>query len=94
MRTNILTPSAFDHVRQSGVELAEAEDGGRCLLRILSDPSINGRSLFLSPRKWAKSGFVDLDVDEYTGNELLQEIQVDQIRSAPVEMGLFGGSDY
>ncbi|KAF2168453.1 hypothetical protein M409DRAFT_65432 [Zasmidium cellare ATCC 36951] len=94
VQTNILTPEAFDHVRRSGVDLASAEDGGRCLLRILSDRSINGRSLFLSPKKWASSGYIDLDIDEYMGNERLQEIQADQIKSAPIELGLFGASDY
>ncbi|KAK4504337.1 hypothetical protein PRZ48_005253 [Zasmidium cellare] len=94
VQTNILKSEAFDHVRRSGVDLAEAEDGGRCLLRILSDPSINGRSLFLSPKKWAPAGFIDLNIDDYAGNERLQEIQMDQIKSAPIELGLFGASDY
>lgn len=64
------------------------EDARRVLLRILSDRSINGRSLFLSPRKWAPKGYLDLDIDEYE-SELLQEIQTDQLKGAPVEDGLF-----
>ena len=70
------------------MELATAEDGGRLLLRILSDKTINGRSLFLSPRKWAPQGYIDLDIDEYR-SDLLQEIQVDQLKGAPAEAGLF-----
>jgi hypothetical protein len=76
-------------VEQSGVEFATKEDAGQCLLRVLSDPTINGRSLFLSPRKWAPRGYLDLDHEDYPGNELLQEVQADQIKNAPVELGLF-----
>ncbi|KAL2066805.1 hypothetical protein VTL71DRAFT_1229 [Oculimacula yallundae] len=89
VRTNILSEEAFDAVSASGVSFAQPEDAGRCLLRILSDPSMNGKSLFLSPRKWAPNGFLDLDLDDYPGNELLQEIQREQICTDPVEKGLF-----
>ena len=50
---------------------------------------MNGKSLFLSPRKWAPNGYLDLDIDDYPGNELLQEIQWDQIKTDPPEKGLF-----
>ncbi|KAJ9144595.1 Adam [Pleurostoma richardsiae] len=89
VRTKILTQAAFDHVEKSGVQFATVEDAGQCLLRILSDHTINGRSLFVSARKWAPRGYLDLDLDEYHGNDLVEEIQVDQIRSKPVELGLF-----
>lgn len=89
VRTNILSDEDFSAVEKVGVQLATAEDAGQCLLRILSDREVNGRSLFVSARKWAKRGYVDLDLDEYTGNELLQEIQADQVRFAPPEKGLF-----
>ncbi|KAH7347525.1 hypothetical protein B0T11DRAFT_359968 [Plectosphaerella cucumerina] len=89
VRTSILPQELFDKVERSGVEFATTEDAGQCLLRILSDPSVNGRSLFLSPRKWAPRGYLDLDLDDYAGNELLQEIQADQIRDTPVELGLY-----
>jgi hypothetical protein len=89
VRTSILDAATFDHVEASGVQLASAEDAGECLLRLLSDTEINGRSLFVAPRKWAKRGYVDLDLDEYVGNEFVQEIQKEQVKSAPVEMGLF-----
>jgi hypothetical protein len=84
-----LSEDAFAHVAKSGVQFAEAEDAGSCLLRILSDRTINGKSLFVSARKWAPVGYLDLDVDDYPGNALIQEIQVDQMKSAPVSAGLF-----
>ncbi|KAH7125610.1 hypothetical protein B0J11DRAFT_606113 [Dendryphion nanum] len=96
VRTKILTEASFEHVEKSGVEMASLEDAGQALLRLLSDTGINGRSLFISGRKWAPRGYLDLDIDEYSGNKLVQEIQADQLLSAPVELGLFleKGSKY
>ncbi|ETI24614.1 hypothetical protein G647_03983 [Cladophialophora carrionii CBS 160.54] len=70
-----------------GVEFAEAEDAGRCLLRRLSDPEVNGHSFFLAARKWAACRFMDLDLDDYK-DPLPQEIQEDQIKASPVSAGL------
>ncbi len=89
VKTSILSETAFANVTNSGVQFAEATDAAHALLRILSDTSINGKSLFISAKKWAEEGYLDLDIDDYPENELLQEIQVDQMRSAPVAKGLF-----
>ncbi|KAH7075785.1 hypothetical protein BKA63DRAFT_595421 [Paraphoma chrysanthemicola] len=89
VRTKILTDTMFNDVEKSGVQLATTEDAGQALLRILSDRTINGRSLFISARKWAPRGYLDLDLDEYPGNALLEEVQADQVKSSPVELGLF-----
>ncbi|KAM0413235.1 hypothetical protein ACHAPD_008330 [Fusarium lateritium] len=89
-RVNVIAPwEQFDEVERSGVELATSEDAGDCALRILSDTSINGRTLFVCARKWAPSGYIDLDIEDYPDSSLLQEIQEDQMRNAPVELGLF-----
>lgn len=89
VKTNILSSTALEHIAGVGVQFAEAKDAGECLLRILSDTEINGRSLFVSPRTWAPRGYLDLDLDDYPENTLLQEIQKEQVKSAPAEMGLF-----
>ena len=89
IKTKILSEEDFAHVADVGIQFAEASDAGDCLLRILSDSSINGHSFFVSPRKWAPRGYIDLDTDDYNGNYLIQEIQKDQLKSAPVELGLF-----
>ncbi|KAJ5465836.1 hypothetical protein N7530_009623, partial [Penicillium desertorum] len=89
VKTNILSDETFNHVSSVGVEFAQAKDAAQCLLRILSDRSINGHSLFVSGRKWASSGYIDLDLEDYPSNTLIREIQEDQIKSAPVELGLF-----
>lgn len=89
VRTNILPEETFENTRKMGIEFATVEDAGQCLLRILSDRSINGRSLFLAPRKWAENGYLDLDTDPYLDEGLLAEIQGEQIRPAAVELGLF-----
>lgn len=72
-----------------GVEFATTADAGNCLLRIVSDTTINGRLLFISPRKWAPRGYIDFDLEDYTNSALLQEVQSDQVKSAPMELGLF-----
>ncbi|ENH72180.1 15-hydroxyprostaglandin dehydrogenase [NAD+] [Fusarium oxysporum f. sp. cubense race 1] len=87
IRTGILSKAQFDQVEKSGVELATAEDAGECALRILSDTSINGRTLFVCARKWASRGYMDLNIEDYPEG-LIQEIQEDQMRNAPVDLGL------
>ncbi|OOF90676.1 hypothetical protein ASPCADRAFT_211865, partial [Aspergillus carbonarius ITEM 5010] len=67
VKTKILSEEDFAHVTKVGVQFAEAEDAGRCLLRILSDTSINGHSLFVTARKWASRGYMDLDLEDYPG---------------------------
>ncbi|KAF5640091.1 15-hydroxyprostaglandin dehydrogenase [Fusarium tjaetaba] len=88
IRTGILSKDQFDQVERSGVKFAMAEDAGECALRILSDASINGRKLFVCARKWAPRGYMDLDIEDYPEG-LIQEIQEDQMRNAPVDLGLF-----
>ncbi|KZF19308.1 short chain dehydrogenase/ reductase [Xylona heveae TC161] len=89
VKTKILSEEAFAHVSNAGVQFAEAEDAGQCLLRILSDKNINGHSIFVSGRKWASRGYMDLDLEDFSGNALIQEMQEDQMRPAPVSKGLF-----
>ncbi|KAJ5661893.1 uncharacterized protein N7477_009509 [Penicillium maclennaniae] len=89
VKTRILSEEAFAHVTSVGVQLAEASEAGDCLLHILRDSSINGRSFFVSGKKWSPQGYIDLDLEDYRGNPLLESIQEDQVKSAPVEMGLF-----
>lgn len=59
------------------------------MLRILSDPAVNGHSFFISARRWAARGYIDLDIDDYPGNDLIKEIQEDQMKGAEAERGLF-----
>ena len=67
---------------------ATVDEAGQCLLRILRDPTINGRMLFLSGKKWSDSGYLDPDFDEYH-DDLCRQIQKDQLLGAPPEDGLF-----
>ncbi|KAL4996643.1 putative short chain dehydrogenase/ reductase [Aspergillus recurvatus] len=89
VRTNILSDEAFEHVSNTGVQFATTEDAGECLVRILSDPTVNGHSFFVTARKWAARGYMDLDLDDYPSNALLREVQHEQMLSAPVSAGLF-----
>ncbi|KAF4343776.1 15-hydroxyprostaglandin dehydrogenase [Fusarium beomiforme] len=89
IRTGILSKDQFDEIEKSGVEFATVEDAGECALRILSDTSINGKTLFVCARKWAPRGYIDLDIEDYPESPLIQEMQVDQMRHAPVDLGVF-----
>lgn len=71
-----------------GIEFATLTDAGDCLLKVVSDKSINGHSLFLSARKWASKGYVDLDLDDYE-DEGLKEIAQDQLKGSDPEGQLF-----
>lgn len=76
-------------MQSSGVSFASLEDGGKLLLRLMADSSINGRQMFLAPRKWASGGYLDLDLDDFGEGTFLAEVQEDQMKGAPVEEGLF-----
>ena len=88
METKILSKEEFEKVRSLGVEFATLADAGACLLKIVADKSINGHSLFLSPRKWAPKGYIDLDLEDYS-SDFLQEIVTDQLKGSEVEAALF-----
>ncbi|KAJ0414747.1 hypothetical protein BJY00DRAFT_305368 [Aspergillus carlsbadensis] len=89
VRTSILSEETFNSIEGLGIQFATVEDAGECLVRILSDKSINGKPLFVTARKWAERGYMDLNLEDYDGIDLLQEIQEEQMRSAPPEAGLF-----
>jgi NAD(P)-dependent dehydrogenase (short-subunit alcohol dehydrogenase family) len=89
VQTTILPNKIYNHIKSKGVSFATLLDAGQCLLRILSDPTVNGHTLFVSPRKWAASGYMDLDLENFEENELRREIQIEQMCSEPVEAGLF-----
>ncbi|KAL3455057.1 hypothetical protein BJX64DRAFT_298240 [Aspergillus heterothallicus] len=76
VRTSILSKEMVD------------KDAGQCLIRILSDRTINGKSLFMTSKKWAVKGYLDLDLEDYDGIDFLQEAQEEQMRLAPLEAGL------
>ncbi|KEF58775.1 uncharacterized protein A1O9_03618 [Exophiala aquamarina CBS 119918] len=87
-KTKTLSEEDFEHVSAKRVDFATTEDAGQCLLGILADRTMNGRSLFVAARKWARGACVDLDLED-TETELRREIQLDQMRGSPVEDGLF-----
>lgn len=89
VKTTSLPEAVLQHIEDSGVQFSEAKDAAACLLRILSDRQVNGHSFFISPRKWVPKGYIDLDVDDFSGNSFMQDIQKDLVLAAPVEAGLF-----
>jgi NAD(P)-dependent dehydrogenase (short-subunit alcohol dehydrogenase family) len=89
VKTSILSNEVFEEIKAKGVEFATVEDAGQCLLRILGDSSVNGHSLFISARKWAKSGYMDIGLEDTEENDLRKEIQHDQMLGSPVSIGLW-----
>jgi hypothetical protein len=41
--TSILSPQVQDYVRGKGIKFAKAEDAAGAMMRIASDPSVNGK---------------------------------------------------
>ncbi|KAK5311761.1 hypothetical protein LTR93_011603 [Exophiala xenobiotica] len=89
VKTMILSDETFEFTKSRGVDFATVEDAGQCLLRILTDSSVNGHTLFISSRKWAPKGYIDLDLENTEESDVRKDIQFDQMRGAPVDEGLF-----
>lgn len=89
VETTILPKHVYDHIKSKGVDFATSADAGQGLIRLLADPTANGHSLFICPRKWAVNGYMDLDLENTEENELRKAIQLEQMCSEPVEAGLF-----
>lgn len=92
VRTNILSQEAFSNVEKQGLILATVTEAQQTLLRLVSDSKINGRSLFVSGKKYSKQGYIDLDLEDYNGNggnHLLVQINQDQMLGGEPEKGLF-----
>jgi hypothetical protein len=70
VRTSILPASAFGGVEKAGVAFTTQEDGRKVLLRLMADTSIDGRQMFLAPRKWVPNGYMDLDLDDFDDGSL------------------------
>lgn len=93
VKTNILPEATWKYLQEIGIQFATLKDAQRCLKHIVSDQSINGRNLFLSAKKWAPHGYLDLNLDDYSDNALITKIQADQVKSNPPENGLFPEGD-
>ncbi|KAF2099532.1 putative short chain dehydrogenase/ reductase [Rhizodiscina lignyota] len=77
--TPLMTEAVRNHLRKDmqgqGTDFATTEDCAKCVMRIASDDSINGRSLFITPHSIAPEGFMDLDLDDYKEGSLLANLQ-------------------
>ncbi|KIW29292.1 uncharacterized protein PV07_05117 [Cladophialophora immunda] len=74
VKTSILSPTAKKWLESSGTEFADVEDAARCVMRILSDQSINGRAFSIMPRSMAPHSFLDIDIDDYKEGTLLNDM--------------------
>lgn len=66
LRTALVSQGLFDLLEANSIPLAEMEDAGQCLLRILCDGEINGHALCVVARnlvEQAPRGYYDLDME-------------------------------
>lgn len=75
VETKILSKQAVQHLTSQGISFATVEDAGQCLIRIVSDPSVNGRAFAIVTRDHAPRGYVDIDFDDYGSDTLLGKLQ-------------------
>ncbi|KAL2831024.1 putative short chain dehydrogenase/ reductase [Aspergillus pseudoustus] len=73
--TNLMSPSVVQHAKSKGVKFADAADAAGAMLRIVSDPSVNGRCFTIVNREEAPLGYYDMDVDDYPDGSRADEQQ-------------------
>ncbi|KAI8711148.1 hypothetical protein NCS52_01490300 [Fusarium sp. LHS14.1] len=82
IKSAIRTAEYEKFLLDNGIEFGEQEDVARCMLRIATDKSINGRSLMITPRSVAQQGFMDVDREDYKdipGDEYFKKVQTSQL---------------
>ncbi|PSR80543.1 hypothetical protein BD289DRAFT_414215 [Coniella lustricola] len=65
-----------------GIEFGEQQDVAACMMKIVCDKSINGRSLMITPKSIANEGFVDIDREDYKDipeDSYLKKVQESQL---------------
>ncbi|KIW71882.1 hypothetical protein PV04_00111 [Phialophora macrospora] len=75
VETKILSKPVVEHLTSRGISFATVEDAGQCLMRIVSDPSVNGRAFAIVTRDLAPRGYVDINIDDYEPDTLLGSLQ-------------------
>ena len=65
VKTGILSQSSIENLTKAGFEFAEIDDAARAVMKLCSDPSINGRTFAITPRSVCESGYADTAADEY-----------------------------
>ncbi|KAJ5135231.1 uncharacterized protein N7515_004509 [Penicillium bovifimosum] len=75
IKTDIISDSVSERLVSKGVQYAEIEDAAESLMRIACDTSVCGRALAVVPRVWAPQGYLDVDHDDYRGDDMFVEWQ-------------------
>ncbi|KAI5300068.1 hypothetical protein KEM55_000219 [Ascosphaera atra] len=65
IKTHTYSKAYMDRIEALGVHLATFDDATLAVLRCASDTTINGRALGVLPRQYCKTGYCDLDSDDY-----------------------------
>ncbi|KAF4462105.1 short-chain alcohol dehydrogenase [Fusarium albosuccineum] len=82
IKSDIRSPEYEKWLLERGIDFGEQKDVAKCMLRIATDKSINGRSLMITPRSVEKEGFVDIDREDYKDvpeDQYLKQVQASQL---------------
>ncbi|KAL6250762.1 hypothetical protein RBB50_003065 [Rhinocladiella similis] len=66
--TNILGDGLVQLLNNSKIEWATVEDAAEAVMRIVTDPNVQGRALTIVPRSLAPRGYFDLSDDDKEGS--------------------------
>lgn len=75
VKTGLMSRGVFDYVESKGAKFAEPADAAGALIKIASDPSINGRCLAVVHRDEAPLGYHDQQLDDYPEGTTIQDQQ-------------------
>ncbi|OAP57926.1 hypothetical protein AYL99_08664 [Fonsecaea erecta] len=67
--------NAGSQFRGMGVDFATTDDAVTAVFRLITDSSINGRTLGIVPRQMSPSGYLDLDRDDFEEGTSLHKLQ-------------------
>ena len=84
IKTKIMNDEYANHLTAQGVEFATVDSAAKAMMRFACDSTINGHSLAILPESWAKSGYMDLDADDYKEGGLLKNLLARVVESRRV----------
>ena len=72
IKTSLVTPEGWAFLESQGLEYAAVEDVALGMMKLASDPNINGRAFAILPRSAVKSGYADMDTDDYREGDFMK----------------------
>ncbi|KAF9888862.1 hypothetical protein FE257_008231 [Aspergillus nanangensis] len=67
--------NASSHLKAKGLDWATTDDAASAVMRLITDTSINGRTLGIVPRQMSPSGYMDMECDDFAEGTSLERLQ-------------------